>query len=152
MRSPLTLDRLVASRLEAEMGALWGLHINHNLFRGPERVPMQSEAGAYVPQCAVFVLLTSGDAPVPLHNQSPTDELRLSLNIRVRSEVGVFEEGQDLAHAVWFAIHRAALPEVIECECLESVPRYIGQDDIGHHRWDIGLRIVRDVVVRQLNT
>lgn len=119
-----------------------------NLFAGPVRRPSPTGAVAeqpFTPHKAVFCLATGGPAPISFvrRNTGP-DVKRSTVQVRVRSEVNEFGNGQTLARGVWTALQRVVVTGYMSITVRESEPVYLGEDATNHHEWSINLETWRE--------
>jgi hypothetical protein len=138
-------DQVVRDLLDQAPGL--NLRKGWDLLRGPQRDASSVNNREVVPHRCVFVLTTGGEEPQDFHDTPPRSLLMASVSVYVRSEPDVFEEGQELARNCWFALHCQIPDGFMDVECLESEPRYIGADDVGHHVWLILTRVKREEVI-----
>lgn len=126
------------------------LTAGQNIRRGPRMKPSdrQDIAGA-IPQQCVFVLLTSGLAPITyLGSQSSTLNPNLlagedypTVQIWIRSNPLDYDGGRNLSFSVLRAVDRKPPSGFYESEVRGSGPNYIGQDDQNCHEWSINITL-----------
>jgi hypothetical protein len=115
-----------------------GLISGENLLRG--RVVDRDG----VPARAVFIQSTGGGAALEYQDASGVSMRLPSVNVRVRSDPGKYDDGKCLADDVLNALHLRPPDGYTEVSADQSEPIYIEQDDSSRHHWSINLALIYD--------
>lgn len=125
MTSVVPSTKVYAEHLQSNLPSLI---LGKNLFAGPMR-PFDKQ----IPQLAVFVLGNAGTTPQMLKNQEEiTNE---EIHVFIRSAPEQYEQGEQLAYDVYYAIHRNQPTQFVDAVGIGSRPKYLGTDDQKCHRW-----------------
>lgn len=130
-----TPDIDVANHLAAAVPAPDLGIVGTDIFRGPVR---PAKVG-FVPHAAIFVLATGGPAPSPYFSVAGVSAsfYKVSVQVRVRSNVEKFGDAQTKALQVRDKLHLANIAGYVACKVLQSEPIYLGQDDLEHHEFSV---------------
>jgi hypothetical protein len=111
-----------------------GLTLNKNLFSTiPPRAP-----GRGVPQKAVFALQSGGRTPTGFLDGNSGINMRYPVvTLTVRSSPHNFSEGQQLARAVYNALHRKSFGNYVSAIIRQSEPLYLQQEENGCFVWSM---------------
>lgn len=127
--------------VDALVAASIGLVLGTNLFRGEVRAPVTGQ----IPGRAVFALTTGGPVPTMFVQGNTGPDVRdVSVQVRVRGDVGAFEDGQALAESVWKALQRVEVADYMSVAMRESAPASLGQDDTEHPEWSMNVDTRRE--------
>jgi hypothetical protein len=128
---------------EALAAAGIGLTVGTNLFRGIVRPPAKNAAGeTVIPDRAVFCLCTGGgEIQLFVDGGARKEDVITTVQIRIRSEIGAYEDGAALAQAVRGAIHLKTLPGYNDCQVREPEPIFIGPDSAGRFEWSLNVAL-----------
>lgn len=141
----ITPEKAIAELIECKVTEL---KLSKNLFRGPVRPPTKGK----IPEEAVFVLDTGGLEPqYCIGDKTGVAILRCFVQVSVRSCVGEYVSGRDLADKVLTAMHSyPANPTkgLLNIQPRESCPNYLGRDDTEHHLWSMNLEIIVDTEIK----
>ncbi|WP_216669635.1 minor capsid protein [Corallococcus exiguus] len=105
-----------------------------NLFTAP-----MPEVDSEVPDTAVALIVTGGAGPQPYIGPRRMVYLSLGCQVRIRSAREDFEDGQQLALAVFGVLNLAFLAPFAVVRTEESAPAYLGTDGADRHRWVVNL-------------
>lgn len=120
-----------------------GLAVGTNLFRGIVRPPTSTAEGAtLIPDRAVFCLCTGGgELQLFVDGGAGKQDAITTVQVRIRSEIGAYEDGAALARAVRGAIHLKTLPGYNDVQVREPEPIFIGPDSAGRFEWSINVAL-----------
>ncbi|WP_420826642.1 minor capsid protein [Myxococcus eversor] len=97
------------------------------------------EADGGVPDRAVALVVTGGAGPLPYLGLGRAAYLSPGCQVRIRSARETFREGQQLAFAVFEALHQSLGISNASVRAEESAPTYLGTDGADRHRWSLSL-------------
>ena len=126
----------VASESKALVAAVEDAPVEgQNIFAGPERA-----ARTEVPDFAVFVLAAPGQQPEDYCGS--TDNFhRFQLDVLVRSEAGMWSQGDELAREISDHLRLTTPAGYVKIDALSSMPAYAGEDDARRHRFTLGVEL-----------
>lgn len=110
------------------------LTLGTDLFTGPVRA-----SDSYIPKRAVFVMIMPGGEIMNYCNGGAASPELYSPSCRVvvRSDVGNYNDGRDLARTIRGVIHDVPPTGYISCRVRSAEPEYYGRDDDGAHLFGI---------------